>query len=59
VFTTVAGVDQPAPAPRFARTPAASPTPPVPPGAHSAEVLAHFGFTAEETALLRDSGVVG
>jgi len=32
-FTNIAGVFQPAPAPRFSRTPAASPTPPVSPGA--------------------------
>ncbi len=41
-FTKIAGVFQPAPAPRFSRTPAASPAPPVSPGADTSAVLAHW-----------------
>jgi alpha-methylacyl-CoA racemase len=38
----VAGVTQPAPAPRFSRTPTGVPAPPPEPGAHNAEVLAEW-----------------
>ncbi len=58
-FVEVGGVTQPAPAPRFDRTPAALPTPPVSAGAHTDEVLARFGFAADEVAALRASAVVG
>jgi alpha-methylacyl-CoA racemase len=58
-FVEVGGVLQPAPAPRFERTPAGDPAPPVSAGAHTAEVLARFGFTDAEAAALRSSGVVG
>jgi alpha-methylacyl-CoA racemase len=58
-FVEVGGVTQPAPAPRFDRTPAAVPTPPVSAGAHTDEVLARFGFAADEVAALRASAVVG
>lgn len=40
---TVAGILQPAPAPRFSRTPPGVPTPPRPPGADTAEVLRDWG----------------
>jgi alpha-methylacyl-CoA racemase len=39
VFIEVDGVPQPAPAPRFSRTPAGKPTPPPEIGAHDAEIL--------------------
>ena len=38
-FVEIDGVTQPAPAPRFSRTPAATPTPPRPPGADTDAVL--------------------
>jgi alpha-methylacyl-CoA racemase len=38
----LAGVQQPAPAPRFSRTPASRPTPPPLPGEHTTEVLAEW-----------------
>ncbi|MEE1942788.1 CaiB/BaiF CoA-transferase family protein [Streptomyces sp. TRM 70361] len=41
-FTTVGGVPQPAPAPRFSGTPAAVPGRPPVPGEHGAEVLAEW-----------------
>ena len=58
-FVEVGGVVQPAPAPRFDRTPAGMPTPPVAAGAHTDELLARFGFAGEEVAALRSSGAVG
>ena len=57
-FVEVAGINQPAPAPRFAKTPLASPTPPAHAGQHTDDVLADNGFTAEEVADLRGSGAI-
>ncbi len=64
VFTEVAGVIQPAPAPRFGRTAAGAPTPPVRPGASTDSVLsgrppAGLGLSAGQIADLRERGVVG
>jgi len=42
-FVEVDGVVQPAPAPRFSRTPTVSPTPPPEPGAHTADALRAVG----------------
>jgi alpha-methylacyl-CoA racemase len=48
------GLRQPAPAPRFSRTPAELPPPAPEPGAHTRTVLTGYGFTDEEIdALLR------
>lgn len=44
-FTRVDGVLQPAPAPRFSRTPSALGRPPPEPGAHTDEVLLDWGIT--------------
>ena len=57
-FVEVAGINQPAPAPRFAKTPLASPTPPAHAGQHTDDVLSDCGFTAEEVADLRGSGAI-
>ena len=57
-FTEVGGVVQPAPAPRFSRSAAAVSTPPPAPGAHTAEALADWGFSAAEIAALRRGGAV-
>jgi alpha-methylacyl-CoA racemase len=54
-FVTVDGIVQPAPAPRFSRTPSATPTPPEAP---SAEVLREWGFGEDEIATLRRAGVL-
>jgi len=50
------GVAQPAPAPRFARTPGAATRPPPERGSGGAEALAEWGFGAEEIAALRAPG---
>ena len=57
-FVEVAGVPQPGPAPRFARTPADVPSPPAHPGQHTDDVLARAGFDADRIAKLRASGAV-
>ncbi len=58
-FTEVAGVTQPAPAPRFGRTPAAVARPAAHAGEHTDEVLAQHGVDAERIDVLRASGAVG
>jgi alpha-methylacyl-CoA racemase len=57
-FVSVGGVDQPAPAPRFSRTPAAAPRAPRVPGADTVEALAEWGIAAESVAALQASGVI-
>lgn len=57
-FTEVAGARQPAPAPRFDRTPGAVERPPVPPGADTDAVLADWGVTPNEVADLRRAGAI-
>ena len=57
-FTEVDGVVQPAPAPRFDRTPAEISGPPPAPGAHTDEALADWGFSAAEVERLRNDEVV-
>jgi alpha-methylacyl-CoA racemase len=57
-FTSVDGVVQPAPAPRFSRTPPAAPSLPVPAGQHSAEILSDWGFSVGEAGALLTSGAV-
>jgi alpha-methylacyl-CoA racemase len=57
-FVAVGDVPQPAPAPRFSRTPPATPEPAPRPGAHTHEVLASSGFDPEEIASLRASGAI-
>ncbi len=54
----VEGVAQPAPAPRFSRTPASPPTPPTPPGSDTDAVLSWAGFDGVERDRLRTHGVV-
>ncbi len=58
VFADVAGVSQPAPAPRFGRSAASKPRPPARPGTDTDEVLAGLGLDQARIAALRDSGVV-
>ncbi|MEW6297913.1 MAG: CaiB/BaiF CoA-transferase family protein [Thermodesulfobacteriota bacterium] len=58
-FVEVDGVVQPAPAPRFGRTPSAIQRPPATPGEHTEEALRDWGFSAAEVEELRKSGAVG
>ncbi len=58
-FVAVGGVTQPAPAPRFGRTPAARPPAPPRPGADTDTVLAGLGLAPADVADLRGRGVVG
>ncbi|MGR8920371.1 MAG: CaiB/BaiF CoA transferase family protein [Gammaproteobacteria bacterium] len=57
-FVDYDGVTQPAPAPRFSRTPSAIQKGPSVPGADTAAVLADWGFAAGEIESLRAGGVV-
>ncbi len=58
-FTEVAGITQPAPAPRFSRTPGAITSPPPHAGQHTDEVLTDWGVAdAARIAELREAGAV-
>jgi len=57
-FVEVDGRVQPAPAPRFSRTPAAIGTPPAHPGQHSREILADWGLDAGRIETLITAGTV-
>jgi len=52
------GVMQPAPAPRFSRTPGAIQRPPPAPGENTDAVLADWGFTPDELSALREAGAI-
>ena len=51
-------MSQPAPAPRFSRTPGEIQGPAPVAGAHTDETLADWGFSDDEIAALRESGAV-
>jgi alpha-methylacyl-CoA racemase len=57
-FTEVAGVVQPAPAPRFLSTPGEIRRPPPNPGQHGDDALADWGFAAGEVEQLRREGAI-
>jgi alpha-methylacyl-CoA racemase len=57
-FVDVGGTPQPAPAPRFSRTPGAVHRDPPRPGEHTDEVLGELGLDAEAVAALRADGAV-
>ncbi len=57
-FTEVAGVVQPAPAPRFLSTPGEIRRPPPNPGQHGDDALADWGFAAVEIEQLRREGAI-
>jgi alpha-methylacyl-CoA racemase len=57
-FFTGDGIPQPAPVPRFERTPAILPHPAPRPGRHSREVLTECGLSESETSALFDVGAV-
>jgi alpha-methylacyl-CoA racemase len=58
-FVEVGGVVQPAPAPRFSRTPPDPPRPPARPGGHTDQALADWGVAPDEVARLRAAGAIG
>jgi alpha-methylacyl-CoA racemase len=58
-FVEIGGIMQPAPAPRFSRTPAGLPTPPEAPGPKSAEALRDWGFADAEIDALKAAGALG
>jgi alpha-methylacyl-CoA racemase len=53
------GIVQPAPAPRFSRTPTALSHKPPLPGEHTADALADWGFDPESVVSLQASGALG
>jgi alpha-methylacyl-CoA racemase len=57
-FVEVAGVVQPAPAPRFSATPVETPRPPAHAGQHTDEVLGDWGLDADRIAKLREAGAI-
>jgi alpha-methylacyl-CoA racemase len=57
-FVEVAGIPQPAPAPRFGRTPGAIGRPPPHFGQHTDDILAEWGFTADEREKLRQARAI-
>lgn len=57
-FIEVAGVPQPAPAPRFSRTPGEVSRPPAALGAHGGDILAELGYGQVDIARLKADGVV-
>ena len=57
-FVEVAGVTQPAPAPRFSRTPGGVAAPPPLIGEHSREILAEHGFDEPEIERALAAGIV-
>ncbi|WUG37303.1 CoA transferase [Streptomyces sp. NBC_00459] len=57
-FTQVAGTRQPAPAPRFSRTPGAISAPSPRPGEHTDSALTDWGLTTSEITTLRKDGAL-
>ena len=57
-FVEVAGVIQPAPAPRFSATPGAIQGPPPAIGAHDTEALTDWGFSGAEIEALKATGAM-
>jgi alpha-methylacyl-CoA racemase len=57
-FVEIAGIPQPAPAPRFSRTVPDMPSPPAIPGEHSHAVLADWGYDAAAIAELAGQKVI-
>src|SRR5262249_12898164 len=58
MFTDVEGAPQPAPAPRFSRTPTSVQGAPVMPGANTDDALADWGFTSAQIASFKAGGAV-
>ena len=58
VFTNVAGVTQPAPAPRFSETPSEIGSAPPESGQHTADILTAAGYSEEELGRLRTMRII-
>jgi alpha-methylacyl-CoA racemase len=58
-YIEVGGLCQPAPAPRFSRTPGKAYPAPSVPGADGEAVLSDYGFSGQEITDLRAAGVIG
>ena len=58
-FVEVAGVTQPAPAPKFSRTPGRIHSAPSKPGEHTESALEAWGLSADDITALKASGAVG
>ena len=58
-FIDIAGITQPAPAPRFSRSVSDPPRPPSAPGEHTVDGLKDWGFSSSEIDGLRNSGAIG
>ncbi len=57
-FIELDGIRQPAPAPRFSRTPGALPTPPEAPGETADEAMHEWGFSSKQVAAFRKEGAL-
>ena len=57
-YADVDGITQPAPAPRFSRTPSGIQSPPAEPGQHTEQVLQDWGFSEERIAKLVDDNII-
>jgi alpha-methylacyl-CoA racemase len=57
-FVEVGGAVQPAPSPRFSRTPSAISSPPSPPGADTISGLVEWGVSEDVVTKLRESGAL-
>jgi alpha-methylacyl-CoA racemase len=57
-YVAVDGIVQPAPAPRFSRTPSAAPRPPASAGTGAASALAEWNVPAERVSALCAAGVL-
>ena len=57
-FVEISGVMQPAPAPRFSRTPSEISSPPPHPGQQTDQILSQQGFSKEEIDSLKENKVV-
>ena len=57
-FVEIDGVTQPAPAPRFSRTPTSVQAPAAMAGEHSEEILSDWGFAANEISALKQAGAI-
>jgi alpha-methylacyl-CoA racemase len=57
-FVSLDGHLQPSPAPKFSRTPTATPAPPVDPRTSTSEVLTDLGYAPSEIDRLRTNGVI-